>query len=66
MPPAMRRRFRESPDAWAYFQQEAPWYRRTCCHWVTSAKREQTRLKRLEILIACSGNRVRIGPLRRP
>ena len=61
-----RRRFREAETAWAYFQGEAPWYRRTSSFWVMSAKREDTRIRRLETLIACSAARVRIGPLRRP
>jgi uncharacterized protein YdeI (YjbR/CyaY-like superfamily) len=64
--PAFRRRFQATKAAWAYFQQEAPWYRRTCSHWVMSAKRDDTRIKRLDTLIACSARRIRIGPLRRP
>jgi uncharacterized protein YdeI (YjbR/CyaY-like superfamily) len=64
--PAYRRRFAASKAAWAYFQREAPWYRRTASYWVMSAKREETRLRRLETLIACSAGGARIGPLRRP
>jgi uncharacterized protein YdeI (YjbR/CyaY-like superfamily) len=63
---AYRRRFRANKAAWEYFQEEAPWYRRTSSFWVMSAKREATRLKRLDTLIACSAARTRIGPLRRP
>jgi uncharacterized protein YdeI (YjbR/CyaY-like superfamily) len=66
LPPAFRRRFRANEVAWAYFQQEAPWYRRTCLYWVMSAKRDETRSKRLETLIASSAARTRIGPLKRP
>lgn len=64
--PAYRRRFQADKVAWRYFQQEAPWYRRTSSHWVMSAKREDTRLKRLQTLIACSAEGVRIPQLRRP
>jgi len=64
--PALRRHFQENKAAWAWFQQEAPWYRRTSSYWVLSAKREETRVKRLETLIACSASGTRIGPLRRP
>jgi uncharacterized protein YdeI (YjbR/CyaY-like superfamily) len=63
LPPAFRRRFQSEKAAWAYFQQEAPWYRRTSTHWVMSAKREETRNRRLETLIACSAAQSRIGPL---
>jgi uncharacterized protein YdeI (YjbR/CyaY-like superfamily) len=61
--PAFRRRLQAVEAAWTYFQGEAPWYRRTCSHWVMSAKREDTRIKRLETLIASSAMRTRIGPL---
>ena len=64
--PAYRRRFQATKAALAYFQQEAPWYRRTSGYWVMSAKRADTRLRRLETLIACSAAGTRIFPLRRP
>jgi uncharacterized protein YdeI (YjbR/CyaY-like superfamily) len=51
--PAHEREFRRHRAAWAFFERQAPWYRRTCLHWVTSAKREETRTKRLAILIDC-------------
>jgi uncharacterized protein YdeI (YjbR/CyaY-like superfamily) len=66
LPPAFRQRFRANKVAWAYFQREAPWYRRTSSYWVRSAKREATRVKRLETLIAASAMGTRIGPLKRP
>ena len=48
------KRFRRDRKAWKYFEQQAPWYRRTCMHWVMSAKKEETREKRLARLIADS------------
>ncbi|WP_282939250.1 YdeI/OmpD-associated family protein [Paenibacillus sp. RC67] len=44
--------FRANEKAWAYFQQKPPSYRKTAIHWVASAKKEETRLKRLHELIA--------------
>jgi uncharacterized protein YdeI (YjbR/CyaY-like superfamily) len=35
----------------AFFEAQAPWYRRTATWWVISAKREETRLKRAQSLI---------------
>jgi uncharacterized protein YdeI (YjbR/CyaY-like superfamily) len=64
--PEHERRFRANQKAWAYFESEAPWYRRTSTHWVVSAKREETRERRLGILIDCSGRGERIGLLKRP
>jgi uncharacterized protein YdeI (YjbR/CyaY-like superfamily) len=57
--------FRRNRRALAYFEQEAPWYRRTSSFWVMSAKREETQQKRLATLIACSAKGERIPPLRR-
>jgi uncharacterized protein YdeI (YjbR/CyaY-like superfamily) len=59
--------FRTNKAAWKFFQTQPPWYRRTSANWVVSAKREETRNKRLAILIADSENGRTIGPLtRRP
>lgn len=64
--PPLRRQFQQDKAAWAWFQQQAPWYRRTSSFWVMSARREATRVRRLETLIACSARGTRIGPLSRP
>jgi uncharacterized protein YdeI (YjbR/CyaY-like superfamily) len=54
--PALGRKFRADKKAWKFFQDQAPWYRRTSIYWVMSAKHEETREKRLGILIECSGH----------
>ncbi len=64
--PAHVRKFRAEKRAWEFFQGQAPWYRRTSAYWVISAKREETREKRLGILIACSGRSEPIPALARP
>ena len=64
--PAYARAFRASALAWTFFQSQAPWYRRTCAYWVMSAKKDETRVKRLGQLIACSSQRQRIPQLARP
>ena len=65
-PGAGARRSRRNRKAWTFFQAQAPWYRRTAICWVVSAKREETRQKRLATLIADSAAGRRIGPLARP
>ena len=45
------RRFKANAQAWAWFQAQPACYRRTATYWVISAKREQTRERRLEQLI---------------
>jgi uncharacterized protein YdeI (YjbR/CyaY-like superfamily) len=52
--------FRKNKAAWEYYASRPPSYRRTVTHWVLSAKKEATRLLRLEKLIAGSGERKRI------
>ncbi len=42
---------RGNRKAHAFFESQPPGYRKTACWWVVSAKREQTRLKRLQTLI---------------
>jgi uncharacterized protein YdeI (YjbR/CyaY-like superfamily) len=49
------RRFQQDAAAWAFFGRQAAWYRRTAVHWVTSAKRDETRNRRLAQLIEDSG-----------
>lgn len=52
--PGHEQRFRANPTAWAFFQAQPPSYRKVAVYWVTSAKREETRLRRLDTLIAHS------------
>ncbi|MBA3943284.1 MAG: YdeI/OmpD-associated family protein [Herpetosiphonaceae bacterium] len=47
--------FRANQGAWDFFQAQPPWYRRTAIWWVISAKKEETKLKRLATLIEDSG-----------
>lgn len=60
------KKFKANKKAWAFFQSQAPWYRRAASWWVISAKREETRTKRLNTLIEDSMNERRIGTLSRP
>ena len=60
------RRFRSNQVAWDFFQAQAASYRRAAIWWVISAKREETRLKRLATLIDDSAHGRTIRPLTRP
>ena len=57
--------FKKNEKAWTYFQNVAPYYRKTVIHWVMSAKREETRLRRLGILIQSSEEEQKIPAMRR-
>ncbi len=63
---AHQQKFRANSKAWKFFRAQAPWYQRTATWWVVSAKREETRLKRLEKLIADSERGRKIPPLDYP
>jgi len=64
--PTYVRQFRAKAAAWAFFQAQAPFYRRTTTYWVMSAKKEETRERRLGQLIACSARRQRIPQMAGP
>jgi uncharacterized protein YdeI (YjbR/CyaY-like superfamily) len=52
---AMEKTFRANKTAWAYWEAQPPYYKRTLSWFVISAKREETRAKRLAQLIgACA------------
>ena len=66
LPKEFEKQFRANAGAWAFFQAQAPWYRRTSSYWVIGAKKEETRSKRLAILIDCSARQRPIPSLTRP
>lgn len=65
MTPAETKQFKASKAAWTFWEAQPPGYRKTATHWLVSAKREETRAKRLATLIADSAAGLRIAPLRR-
>ena len=52
--PEQEARFRANATAWADWEGRAPSYRKVVLNWVTSAKKPETRAKRLGVLIDCS------------
>jgi uncharacterized protein YdeI (YjbR/CyaY-like superfamily) len=59
--PAAEKQFRANAEAWRRFAAETPSYRRVAIHYVVSAKRPETRQRRLEILITETAAGRRIG-----
>ncbi len=53
--------FKKNRRAWAFFEAQPPFYRKTISWWIVSAKQEDTRQRRLQKLIAASarGERLR-------
>jgi len=61
-----QKQLKANKKAWEFFQAQPPWYQRTASWWVMSAKKEETRLKRLTTLIEDSEHGRPIAPLTRP
>ncbi len=64
--PAEEALFRANGEAWAWFEARPKSYRHPAVWWVVSAKKPETRQKRLETLIADSAASQKAKPLRRP
>jgi len=58
--PGLRRKFEEEKGAWGFFTRLPPSYRRKVIFWVMSARREATRLRRLDALVAHARRRQKI------
>jgi uncharacterized protein YdeI (YjbR/CyaY-like superfamily) len=63
--PEQEREFRANPRAWEFFQGQPTSYRKTALWWVVSAKREETRARRLRTLVEDSANGRRLRHLSR-
>ena len=61
--PSYMKKLRANERAWRFFARQPPYYRRLIAFWVMSAKRPETRDRRMEILIAHSAREQRIPPL---
>ena len=63
--PELEQKFRAKKRAWAFYETQPPGYRRLTAFWVVSAKRAETRERRLATLIECSAAGRRIPGLER-
>lgn len=64
LPPSFVALFKRQTKAWQWFEASAPSYRKAATWWVVSAKRDDTRAKRLQTLIECSRDGLRVPPMR--
>jgi uncharacterized protein YdeI (YjbR/CyaY-like superfamily) len=58
---ALQRRFKANTGAWRFFREQPPGYQKLLTFWVMQAKKEETRLRRLERLIKDSSEGKRIS-----
>lgn len=61
--PEYEKKIKANRKAWSYWQKLAPSYKKQSIWWVMSAKKEETRLRRLGILIESSATGEKIPPL---
>ena len=62
---AFEQKIKANKKAWEYFQSLPPSAKKSTIYWVMSAKREDTKLRRIDTLIQCAEEGLRIPPLRR-
>jgi uncharacterized protein YdeI (YjbR/CyaY-like superfamily) len=60
LPDSYDKLLKANKAAWVFFEAQPPSYRKTAFWWVVSAKKEETRLKRLEKLIEYSAGGKRL------
>ena len=54
----LEKKFKANKKAWAFFQAQPPYYRKLMTGWVNGAKQEETRLRRLDkLMAACESGR---------
>ncbi len=64
--PALLRAFRAKPRAWRFFSATPAWYQRTCTHYVMSAKQQETRERRLGVLMSHCEREQALPPIKLP
>jgi uncharacterized protein YdeI (YjbR/CyaY-like superfamily) len=64
LPSDYEKKFKANKLAWDFFQKQALYYKRTVSFWIMGAKREETRLRRLQILINDCANNKKIDLLK--
>ena len=52
--PKLEETFKSNRDAWNFFQKQAPSYQKLMLHWITSGKKEETQVRRMNKLISAS------------
>ncbi|MES2429819.1 MAG: YdeI/OmpD-associated family protein [Bacteroidota bacterium] len=59
--PVYEKQFKKNKQAWRFFNEQAPSYKKVMIHWIMNAKQEKTRLSRLEKTIQISEEQKRMA-----
>jgi uncharacterized protein YdeI (YjbR/CyaY-like superfamily) len=60
LPPDLKKIFQQHQKAWEFHQAQPPGYRKMLAFWISFAKREETRMKRLRMIIEYAEKGLRI------
>jgi uncharacterized protein YdeI (YjbR/CyaY-like superfamily) len=66
LPPEQERQFKANKEAWKWFQAQPTSYRKAAIWWVVSAKKDETKARRLAAVIDDSAHGRTVQPLTRP
>jgi uncharacterized protein YdeI (YjbR/CyaY-like superfamily) len=66
LPAELEPPFRKNKRAWEFWRAQTPGYRKSMTWWIVQGKQEQTRLRRLEALIAESAKGIKISDTKLP
>ncbi len=58
--PQYAKKFKSNKKAWDFFVAQTPSYQRVCRWWIRWAKKEETRQRRLDLLIRASARQIKI------
>ena len=61
--PEFEKKFRANKKAWKFFEEQPAYYKRLMIFRTMAAKKDETRMRRLDQLIECSANGHRVGLL---
>ncbi len=63
-PKEFEKEFKKSAEAYSFFRTKAPSYQKQCGWWIMSAKKEETRQKRFQILVNSSAKKELAPPFK--
>lgn len=60
LPALFEKQIKANKKAWDFFTKQPQWYKKVIAHWILTAKREETKLSRLNKLITVSEDQKRV------
>lgn len=61
LPTSLQQKFQSNPEAWSNFLALSPGYQKICIGWIASAKREETQVRRLAVVMEHSAAKKKVS-----